>query len=518
VLKGASPSAEVPDVESAQEPVRSPLGSGRPAAGGVLRLRAVLAEDGLLIGTAALFVALWAFAGPYLVTPDSWLNLVGGREIVEHGIPRGDELAILSQGQPWIDQQWLAQVAYWSTYSVAGIRGPVLTTILLSLAALALAFVLARRRGASATSIVPFALVSFLYVSSVVRAQAFSLVLFVVLLGLLVAESRRPSRRVWLAFPLLVLWANVHGAVFVGVALTSLLGACELAGRLRSRSTLLSGWLRPAVLCVAPWLCLLATPWGLAMVGYYRSTMANPVFRQASTEWMPPVLPSVIGFAVFPLAAAAIALVTRRRGDLTSFELWALALTLVGALLAVRSAPWFAYSCLLLLPPLLERSRGPREAAPPTRLRVGFATAMVTFAVVGLTSLVVAPAGRVTGHWPSAAAATVTRAVRGDADARVLASHQHADWLLFADPALRGRVAFDGRWEVLSPEQMRTVVRYQWQVGDDWERFSDGYRVIVLHPQEQKRLVETYDGRSNFRVLYRDRNVVVYDRGAQSVR
>ncbi|MGH3041275.1 MAG: hypothetical protein ACRDNG_06000, partial [Gaiellaceae bacterium] len=165
------------NVESAQDRVSSPSGSatGRPVAAGtgtrrrgasgIRRVHAVLAEDGLLVATAALFVALWTLAAPYLLTADSWLNLVGGREILEHGIPRGDELAIVSQGQPWIDQQWLAQVAYWGTYAAAGIRGPVLATILLSLAALTLAFVLVRRRGASATSIVPFAVVSFLYLT-----------------------------------------------------------------------------------------------------------------------------------------------------------------------------------------------------------------------------------------------------------------------------------------------------------------------------------------------------------------
>jgi predicted RNA-binding protein associated with RNAse of E/G family len=60
---------------------------------------------------------------------------------------------------------------------------------------------------------------------------------------------------------------------------------------------------------------------------------------------------------------------------------------------------------------------------------------------------------------------------------------------------------------------MRTVLRFQWQVGEDWERISDGYRLIVLDPKEQERLVDTYDARSTVRVLYRDENVVVYDRG-----
>ena len=88
------------------------------------------------------------------------------------------------------------------------------------------------------------------------RAQVLSQLLFVTLFLLLVAESRRPSRRVALVVPLLVLWANLHGAVVVGAALTALLGAVELV-RARGRSPL-----RPAALLVVPWLCIFATPYG----------------------------------------------------------------------------------------------------------------------------------------------------------------------------------------------------------------------------------------------------------------
>jgi hypothetical protein len=462
---------------------------------------------------AATFVALWSIASPYLLTADSWLNLVGGRDILEHGIPGGDELAVISSGQSWIDQQWLAHLAYWGLYTVGGIRGVVLTAILLSLAALALAFAIARRRGASATSIIPFALVSFLYATSLVRAQAFSLPLFVLLLALLAAESRKPSRRVWLAFPLLLVWANVHGAAVMGVALTSLLGACEAWSLLRAHAAVGRAWLRPLALLSAPWLCLAATPWGLATIGYYQSTMANPVFRQASSEWMPPTFPSVTGLGLFLLAGAAVALVTKRRRDLTGFELAALGVTLLAALFAVRSAPWFAYACLVLLPPLFERVRRPAGAGGSARLRLWFATTTTALALAGLALVALGPETRLTWHWPAEAGAAVTRVLGEDPQARVFASHQHADWLLFAHPELRGRVAFDGRWEVLTPEQMRTVLRFQWQVGEDWERISDGYRLIVLDPKEQERLVDTYDARSTVRVLYRDENVVVYDRG-----
>src|SRR5713226_5542152 len=41
------------------------------------------------------------------------------------------------------------------------------------------------------------------------RAQSLALVLFVALIWLLIADARKQSRRVFLALPLLVVWANV---------------------------------------------------------------------------------------------------------------------------------------------------------------------------------------------------------------------------------------------------------------------------------------------------------------------
>ena len=56
---------------------------------------------------------------------------------------------------------------------------------------------------------------------------------------------------------------------------------------------------------------------------------------------------------------------------------------------------------------------------------------------------------------------------------------------------------------------------YLYQVGPDWERATRGYRVIVLNPQLERSLVRTYDRRRT-RVLYRDDNVVVFDRGSRA--
>ena len=51
-----------------------------------------------------------------------------------------------------------------------------------------------------------------------IRGQLFSLPLFAVCVLLLRAETREPSRRIWLLVPLLALWGNLHGAVLTGAA------------------------------------------------------------------------------------------------------------------------------------------------------------------------------------------------------------------------------------------------------------------------------------------------------------
>jgi len=467
-------------------------------------LRGFFEREGLLVVVCGALTAFWAFAAPYWLEADSWLTLLGGREIHAHGIPRTDDLTVITHGQPWVDQQWLAQVFFWNLTRLGGIRLDLLVTIALLVAPLVLAVRVARKRGASPISIVPFLALAALPLTSFLRAQLFSQLLFVVLFALLVRESRKPSRRVYLAFPLLVLWANLHGAVVVGAALVALLGACELAAR--------RPWPRGAALLVAPWLCLVATPYGLGTLGYYKSTIANPVLRQTVTEWMSPTFTGRHGILLFLLACAGVALVVKRPRDLTRFELAALVLTLAGAMLAVRSIAWFAYTCVMLLPPLREATRGV-AARTPNRLHAVPALVMAVGAFGAVVAVALTPTSKLTRQWPPEAAAAVRQVTSEDPSARVLAANRYGDWLLYEIPDLRGRVAFDGRWELLETEQAKRVFDYFWQVGD-WQRLSDGYRVIVLDPKLQPDLVKSYDRRRGVRSLYRDGRFVVYDRGA----
>ena len=105
------------------------------------------------------------------------------------------------------------------------------------------------------------------------------------------------------------------------------------------------------------------------------------------------------------------------------------------------------------------------------------------------------------------------RVLHDDPRAQVYASYEYPDWLLLSVPDARGRVAYDGRFELLSQRQLHGVMNYLWQVGDGWERSAAGYRLLVLNPQLEHGLVRTYAHRPATRVLYRDKQVVVFDLG-----
>jgi hypothetical protein len=183
-------------------------------------------------------------------------------------------------------------------------------------------------------------------------------------------------------------------------------------------------------------------------------------------------------------------------------------------MLAVRSIAWFAYACVMLLPPLREATRA-AAARDANRLHAVPALVMAVVALGAIAAIALTPTSKLTRQWPPEAAAAVRQVTRADPNARVFAANRYGDWLLYELPELRGRIAFDGRWELLDTAQAKRVFDYFWQVGD-WERLSDGYRVIVLDPKLEPDLVKTYDARRGVRVLYRDKRFVVYDRGVDA--
>jgi hypothetical protein len=161
----------------------------------------VLANHGsdvlLLVGILAIAIGLLAtLTSAFSV--DTWLALADGRLVAQSGIPQHDTMTVMSLGKPWIDQQWLAQLAIYGIYQLGGLALLGLVNVTLIAGSLGGAVLAARRLGARAGSVlVVLPLCVWLaWPSHEVRTQVLAVPLFVLTAYLLARDNQSPSARV----------------------------------------------------------------------------------------------------------------------------------------------------------------------------------------------------------------------------------------------------------------------------------------------------------------------------------
>src|SRR5580765_1220112 len=186
-----------------------------------VRLTIAIDRNVFTICVLAALCCLQALLVRGAVTADSWYSLVGGRLVAGQGLPRHDGLTVLTLGRSWPDQQWLGHLMLYGVWSAGGWGFVGALSVVLYAGAFGITALGARLGGASDRSVAVVAAACFCagLPNAAVRAQLLAYPLFATVLALLLADARRPSRRVYLVSPALVLWANIHGSVVLGAAL-----------------------------------------------------------------------------------------------------------------------------------------------------------------------------------------------------------------------------------------------------------------------------------------------------------
>jgi hypothetical protein len=452
------------------------------------------------------------------IKSDSWLSLLAGRIETRSWLPRHDQLAVLTAGREWIDQQWLAHVALYELWSLGGWGVALLAVAGLFLSALVICTVAARRSGASSLAVGLVVVPTFLiaYPNTILRAQVPAYALFALVLALLLEDASGPRRRrVYLVFPLLALWANVHGSVVLGAALVAGRGLLFAVERVQARERFGAWGARSLALILLPWACLLASPYGFALPSYYADVLFNSSFGRFVTEWNPSTLPDQPLFYCF--AVAGIWLVARRGSSTPAFAQLALVGSALAGMAAVRNIVWFGLAALAIVPRSLDDLWRPDDAAPRRRgLNTMLAlTAMGVF-VVSVAAALSRDDAWYTRGYASGAADRVAEAARADSGVRVFANERYADWLLFEHPELTGRIAYDARFELLSARQLRSIAEFRSQHGPDWPRVAKGYRLLVLDPVRERVAVRALSSHPGVWTVFGNAQIVVLGRSASA--
>jgi hypothetical protein len=465
------------------------------------------------LATAALVFAAVAMSWGRIFFSDTYISLTSGRYIHAHGLPSTDHLTVAGAGRPWVDQQWLAHLFMYDLWRVGGDAAVGASSAVAFALAFGMLAVLLMRRGVAplgALVALGGGLVQCMLFAET-RAQSYAYPLFVGLLWIVLTQSDRGwLRRAALILPLLVLWANVHGSVLLGVVIVVV-----CCGRSALRSLRKRAW-RPAagelLLSALAAGCVLATPYGTAMIGYYTRVLGDPALATIA-EWQPTTFGALnLPFIILLLGTLGLVCFARGKGVRMPVDMVLLAVVL-GALAAhaVRYQTWFALGAAPLLALALTRTRSRRGGhTPPPRVIVLVAGALLlTCTVVAGGTLVRTPSSAY-GKWISDSAVHSTvRYAAQHPKARILADDVTGSALLWRYPSLSGRIGFDARTEIYKPAQFIGLARFVLASGPSWAAAARPYQVVAvtcsLHPALCKALPKL----SGWRILsHRDDGMV----------
>jgi hypothetical protein len=347
----------------------------------------------------------------------------------------------------------LAELGFHWLVGAFGDRGLLAAQIVAVAAGTALLARDARREGATdaaAAGAIVLLVPAGLLALAGIKAQLFSLVLLPLLVALLRAEARTPSRRVWLVVPLVALWSNLHGAALVGLAVALAYLALE---RLRRRP------LESLGVAAAATIALCATPALERTPSYYAGVATSEAAERGYGLWAP--LDPHSGFDVLLVAGAAILAAGFVRARPRLWEV-AVAAALAGATVhTARNGIWL----LLFLAP---------RAAAGARLRPRPRPALA--AALALVLAAGAVAGFVRGPFAVGASdALIRQAIATARGEPILAEPASAEQVVAAG----GRVWISNPLDAFRDSDQRAYLDWlQGRRGGD--RLLRGARVVVV--------------------------------------
>ncbi|MGA7733086.1 MAG: hypothetical protein WCD37_17650 [Chloroflexia bacterium] len=238
----------------------------------------------------------WFAASIDVIEPfDFWWNVKSGEIMMQTGRFLGTDVLTWSPvREPYSNPQWGSQLLfYWafsvSPYLLLTVRALIITATVGLLLWLCTWRSGSLRAGSVATIVAYFAA----WTNYGMRPQLFAFLPFVAFLFLL---ERKDTDSKWLPLlvPIMILWVNVHGSFFLGVAMLGIYGFGTLLEKVRSEEG--RAWFRSRA---AGWqtlwfalagLASLLNPYTAGIYSYFFAATNDPIARALNAEWQSPTI------------------------------------------------------------------------------------------------------------------------------------------------------------------------------------------------------------------------------------
>lgn len=499
--------------------------------GGVRRLMQRLLSRGLTLEDIWLLLPLpliFLSLETTIVRPqDFWWHLRTGQIIVQTGaVPSVDLFTFTQAGQPWTNESWLWQAAYYLLYQAGNLPLLILAHALTITAGYLLiqrACLVAAGGNVRAAALATVATALLGIASWSLRPQAISFPFFALLVLIIERQRREGGRALWLLPPLFAVWANAHGAFVFGLGLLGIYAlSCAAVDLQRARR--LGRPTVTAVLCLAACgLAAMINPAGpMGTVDYVLGFFHSKTTINANMEFLPISIREVDGVFFFAITLPTLALAYRRRPAAPLY--WAAAFIIFGVatLYIRRMSPWFGLAAGPILAAVFAAQpelagRSPQQARRPLFNYILLAI---------LCALVIAGWPWLRPHLPlseerrsfvslheTPAQAVQTLCAMLPPGTRLLNDQSYGGYLAWACPALP--IFIDTRIELYPSQQWRDYFVMS-QAAFGWEEKLEHYAVaaVLAGKQSQAGLLEALRQRAGWQPTYEDENTAIFVRAA----
>jgi hypothetical protein len=394
--------------------------------------------------------------------------------LADGALVRTDPYTFTSGGEPWLDQQWGAQLLLAGGHRLGGWAGVALIYALATGIGFAVLYAHCRRRDATRRTAALLTLAAFVVSTGPApRPQALAVPLFTAT-GLLLA---RRDAWTWLVPALALVWANVHGSFVLAPVLVALAVVEDVAERRRA--------IRSIGVLAATVVATCVTPFGPAVWSYAADIARNDTIRHWVTEWRPPTFTSASGAAFWTSGVVVLVVGFVRRRSVRAIDVVRLVVFFALAAPAVRGTLWWG----LLAPTVVAGWLARRSEPAPTRRRLDAPAVVAAACVLALvptafllrsgTDPVTGASRRLASDAPEVLVDAVLRSA--PAGSHLLVYQPFASWFEYSLPT--HPVMVDSRIE-LYPDRVWLDYGRAVAARDGWERILDHYgiRAVVLPP------------------------------------